>query len=222
MISLCLQLEGVIGKRLAEQYGNEILVTITDYLEEHPEDATDIDVGPWVAPKGKRVAEAPAPATTTKASSTRQGKRVSESSATGTIKTPFIKDYMQKNAKVDTESGPSSIAKPQQVAEGSGPGTTKTPTKRLSLKRPSVSTTPAPAALEELKQESTKVPQKSECIDLDSDSDEEEVQPPANGSKVKREVKSEVNSDDEREDVIEETSSEEEDAFSLFKRVRRH
>lgn len=239
------ELEGVIGKRLAEQYGNEILVTISDYLEEHPEDATDTDAGPWVAPKGKRVAEAPASGTTTKAPSTRQGKRVaegptsgtttkasstrpgkrvSESSASGSVKTPSIKDYMPKKAKADAESGPSSTSKAQQVGEGSGTGTIKTPTRRLSLKKPPVSTTPARSATheEQFKQEPTKISQKSECIDLDSDSDEEKAQPPANGSKVKREVKSEVNIDDQTEDVIEETSSEEEDAFSLFKRVRRH
>ena len=244
LISLCLQLEGVIGKRLSEQYGNEILITISDYLEEHPEDATDTDAGPWLAPKGKRVdeappkapstrqgkrlAEGPASGTTSKAPSTRQGKRVSENSA-GAVKTPSIKDYMQTNVKADAESGPNVTA--QQVAEGSGLGTTKTPTKRLSLKRPSVSTTPAPATRqEELKQDSNKIPQRNECIDLDSDSDQEEGQRPSSISKVKREVKSEVknkvkrevNSDDETKDEIEETTSEEEDAFSLFKRVRRH
>ncbi|KAG0625747.1 hypothetical protein M758_2G078000 [Ceratodon purpureus] len=236
------ELERVIGKGLAEQYGNEILVSITDYLDEHPEDTRDIDAGPWVDPKGKRVSEAPAAATTIKFSSTRQGKcvaegrssgkttrqgeRVSEISVPGSIKPSSIKDYMQKNAKADIESGPRSSGNAQQVGEGFVGGTTKTPIKRLSLKRPSVSTTPAPATLEELKEQSIKIPQKSECIELNSDSDEEVGQPSAIGTEVKREVESEVkskvNSDDTTEDVIEETSSEDEDPFSLFKRVRRH
>lgn len=223
LISLILQLEGVLGKRIAEQYGNEILVAITDYLEEHPEDATD-NAGPWVAPKAKRVAEGPAIGinkaastkqgirvtegstshTTTKAPSTRQGKRVAEGPERTTTKSQSIKDYL---VKADAESVPRTTTKDQPVAEGSGPSTTKTPTKRLSLRRPA-SSTPVPATQkEDRKQESTKTPpQRSECIDLDSDSDQEEGQPPANNNS---------------EDVIEETTSEEEDEFSLFKRVRR-
>lgn len=217
LIASILQLEEVLGKRIAERYGNEILAAITDYVVEHPDDATD-DVGAWVAPKAKKIAESPAIGTTkappskrvsegstshaaNKAPSTRLGKRVSERTTT---RSSSIKDFL---VKPDAESGP----KDQVVAEGSGSGTTKTPTKRLSLRRPPVSSSPLPATQ---KEESTKIPsQRRECIDLDSDSDQDEDQPKADG----KELKSENGS----EDIIEETTSEEEDEFSLFKRARR-
>ncbi|XP_024375691.1 ATP-dependent DNA helicase Q-like 2 isoform X1 [Physcomitrium patens] len=216
------ELEEVIGKRIAEQYGNEILVSITDYLEEHPADTEN--GGAWIAPKGKRAAEGPstgqakrvakAPSDKpTKAPATRQSKRVAEGPAHDATKTRSIKNFLQKSTKADTDVGPSNTARSNQTPESFGPSTTKTPTKRLSLPRPSAISTPAPTTPkeEDVKQEAGKVPQ-SECIDLDSDSEGEEDQPALNGTVFKRE--------NEEEDVIEETSSEE-DEFSLFKRLKR-
>lgn len=215
IIASILQLEEVLGKRIAERYGNEILAAITDYVVEHPDDDATDNAGAWVAPKAKKSAESPATGTTkappskrvtegstsTKAPSTRPGKRVSERTTT---RSSSIKDFL---VKPDAESGPND----QAVAEGSRSGTTKTPTKRLSLRRPPVSSSPLPATQ---KEESTKISsQRRECIDLDSDSDQDEDQPRADGKELKSENWS--------EDIIEETTSEEEDEFSLFKRPRR-
>lgn len=71
---------------------------------------------------------------------------------------------------------------------------------------------PALFQQKEMKRVDVKVPSKSnECIDLDSDSDEGEGAP-ANGTKAVIQ--------NDTEDVIEETDDEDDD-FSLFKRVKR-
>lgn len=63
------QLEEVIGKRIAEQYGKEILVVINDSLGKDPEDLSR--TGPWVTPKGTRPPPDPSASITRRASTSR-------------------------------------------------------------------------------------------------------------------------------------------------------